>query len=297
MPVDVEGQLAALGEVWNTTIAHVEPSEILSPEAARSGGSVVGIEFIEEEATMIDLQAESHVKESRKGSRRVLLAALVAAAAVVVAIALVLIRRDDPVSPANEPPTTVAAPQALFGPSDAKLTPGTYVIDEVDGALTPQILVTVGAGWSTSESWAIYKGEGQVMTFSRPDGVFLDACQPGDGVHPGPLTTLDGLANALHEQRGWINVSTLSNISIDGYAGKAFQRATPADLSSCTNRQLTSWDGGTGQSYYPAGDTETVWVLDLDGTVIVLETRVNAGQPAEAHAELAAILDSIEIAG
>jgi hypothetical protein len=265
------------------------------------------VSFTEEDATMIDLEAPSQIGEHRKGPRRVLVAGLLAAAAVV-AIALVAIRKDDSVSPADQPSTTVTVlpttpPQALFGTPDEQLAPGTYYVDVFDGASTPRVLVTVGAGWSSDGSWSIGKGEGQLITFSRPDRVFLDACHPGDGYHPGPLTTLDGLVTALSEQGGWVDVTTPSDISIDGYAGKAFQRKTPADFSACTTGgfypDFPSWENGSGVSlgwsFYGPGDSESVLVLDLDGTIVIVETRVNAGQPAEAHAELAALLDSIRI--
>jgi hypothetical protein len=127
------------------------------------------------------------------------------------------------------------------------------------------------------------------MSFSVPDRIFLNACHPGEGDHPAPLNTLDGLVTALTEQAGWIDVTTPSDISINGYAGKAFQRATPSDLSDCPG-DFTSWT----QTVYEPGSANTVWVLDLDGTIIILETRAHAGQPAEA-AELTAILDSIRI--
>lgn len=300
----------------------ITAEEILQRASSQSTGSLatrsrfndqrhvlnqVPVPFTEEEATMIDLETPSQTNEHRKGPKRVLLAGLLTAAAVVV-IALVAIREEEPVSPANQPSTTATAlpttpPQALFGTPDEQLAPGTYYVDVVDGAPTPQILVTVGAGWGSDGSWSIGKGEGQVMTFSRPDRVFVDACHPADGYHPGPLTTLDGLVTALSEQGGWVDVTTPSDISIDGYSGKAFQRTTPADFSACTTGgfypDFPSWENGSGTnlgwSYYPPGDSETVWVLDFDGTVIILETRVNAGQPAEAHAELAALLDSIRI--
>ena len=314
MPADVEQRLAALGKFWNGTIAHVEASEIMSRDTGRSSRSIIGIEgltaaptpeqppgiyqFTEEDATMIDLETSSRPDAQQRGPRRLLLGGLVAAAAVV-AIALVAIREDEPASPANQPSTTVTVPpttppQALFGVSDVPLAPGTYFVDAVEGTPTTRLLVTVGADWKTAGGWALYKGEGQVITFSRPNRVFLDACHPSAGDHPGPLTTLDGLTTALSEQSGWIDVTTPADISIDGHPGKAFQRATPTTLSGCAV-EFTSWEGPTGTSHYPAGDTETVWVLDLDGTIIVLETRLNAGQPAQAQAELAAILDSIRI--
>ena len=87
------------------------------------------------------------------------------------------------------------------------------------------------------------------ITFSRPDRVYLDACHVADGFHPGPVTTLDGLAAALYEQRGWADVTAPSDITIDGHPGKMFQRAAPAVLSDCPNgyqlgtMRLPSTDG------------------------------------------------------
>lgn len=321
MPVDVEQQLAHLGKFWNETISDVEMSEIVTNETARRSPSISDVDglaaaptadqppgirqFTEEEATMIEVETSTRPDEPRQRPKRVLLAALLAAAAVV-AIAFVAIRKDDPERPADQPSTIVTVPSttpppALFGAADVQLAPGTYTVDEVDGTPTTPILVTVGDGWKTLDPrWAIGKGIGQGMTFSRPVRVMLDACHPGDGYHPGPVTTLEGLVAALTEQRGWIDVTNPSDISIDGYAGKAFQRAVPADLSGCSFGsfgEFTSWDGPFHSPYYQAGETSTIWVLDLDGTVIVVEARLDAGQPAEAAEELAAMLDSIRISG
>ena len=63
--------------------------------------------------------------------------------------------------------------------------------------------------------------------------MYSDACHWSDGYHPGPVTTLDGLVAALTEQQGWADVTAPSDISVDGYAGKAFQRTAPADMSDC----------------------------------------------------------------
>ena len=313
MSVDIEKQLARLGRAWDQTVAHVEMSEIVARDAAHRNGSSVGIDglaaapkahqpsginqFTEEQAPMIDLETPSQTDEHRRRPKRVVLAGLVAAAAVA-AIALVAIRKDDPVSPApaEEPPPTVTVPPtttpppALFGTPGALLTPGTYSVDVVDGVPTTPIHVTVGDGFGVFDDFGL-DGDGNAMTFSRLDRVFLDACNPGDE-HPGPLTTLDSLAAALHEQRGWIDVTAPSDISVDGYAGKAFQRTAPADLSACLETHLNSWE----QSVYAPGETVTTWVLDLDGNLIVVEARVEPGQSPEMAAEITAMLDSIRIA-
>ncbi len=51
----------------------------------------------------------------------------------------------------------------------------------------------------------------------------------------------------------------------------------------------------SGGSYYEPGEVETLRVLDLDGTVVVINTNLWPGPTAAAHAEFAAVLDSIRI--
>ena len=285
----------------------IEATVIDGRAAARNADQPTGIyRSTEEEPSMIELETSSRTDKPRQRPKRALLAALVAAAAFVAIVFVAIRKDDDPEGPADQPSTTVTVPpttppQALFGAADVQLEPGTYSVDEVDGVPTMPILVTVGDGWKTLDPrWAIGKGSGQGMTFSRPVRVMLDACHPGDGYYAGRVTTVEGLVAALSEQGGWIDVTTPSDISIDGHAGKAFQRTVPADLSDCSFGsfgEFTSWDGPFHSPYYHAGETAIIWVLDLDGTVIVVEARLDAGLPAEATAELTTMLDSIRIAG
>ena len=78
------------------------------------------------------------------------------------------------------------------------------------------------------------------MTITNPVAVYSDPCHPTDGFYPGPVDTVDGFVTALTEQQGWAEVTAPSDISVDGYVGKAFQRTAPADMSGCTTE-----DGGT----------------------------------------------------
>jgi hypothetical protein len=288
------------------------------------------VPFSDEALTMINLETPVPTEPRRKGGKRVLVAGLLAAAAVA-AIALVVTRDDDAV-PADRPAPAVTVPpttppRALFAtPDGEQLAPGTYFVDEVDGTPTARIFVTIGAGWSNFIDEGIDKGgptprtyspedEDAVgfISFSRPDQVYLDACHLSDGFHPGPVTTLDGLVTALSEQGGWADVTAPSDISIDGYPGKTFQRTAPAVISDCPNMSpghmrlpelggdgLKSWqneDGSNfGGSYYEPGQLETLLVLDIDGTVIVINANLWAGTSAADRAEFADVLDSIRIA-
>ena len=196
--------------------------------------------------TLVD--NESTPSEPSDRRRWGTLIAAAAAVALVVGVLVVFDRDDAP--PADQPATTVTVPQtpprALFGTEGERFEPGTYFVDEVDGTPTARIFVTIGAGWEYSETvnadarilgktdveGSLGDGTG-FITFSRPDRVFSDACRWGDGFYPGPVTALDGLVTALSEQGGWADVTAPSDISIDGYPGKTFQRTAPAVFSDC----------------------------------------------------------------
>ena len=279
-------------------------------------------------------------------------ATLVATLGVVAAMTTLLVvtlmaTRDNIRTPADQPSPTVTVPPTTPprampndaarsagspGPGrDEQLAPGTYYVDEVDGTPTPRIFATIGAGWrdaSNAEGWSIAKNDADIdnlsleefqqhevggMAFSNPVAVYSDACHWEAGYYPGPVDTLDGLVAALTEQQGWAELTTPSDVSIDGYVGKAFQRTVPTDLSDCSMKSedfrsrvadgvpfadIRSWDNGEGwgDHYHEPGQIETLWVLDLDGTMVVITTAAWPEPSVGADADFAAdVLDSIHI--
>jgi hypothetical protein len=218
-------------------------------------------------------------------------------------VVVLVASRDGGVDPTDEPSSTETPsppPRALFGRPGERLAPGTYVIDEVEGSPTAPIFVTIGDGWTNFDDWAILNDDiSGGFNLARTSSVYLDACHWGDGAYTGDVTTFEGLATALAEQGGWADVTTPADIAVDGYVGKAFQRTAPNDFSDCSSatvgrfRSMRSPDGGL--TYYEPGEIETVWVLDLDGTVVLVSARMAPGQPSAAHAELGAVLDSLRI--
>ena len=200
------------------------------------------------------------------------------------------------------------------------MEPGTYYVDEIHGAPTPRISISLGVGWSNFidegvTNWVAPERHPDddigVMTFNRPTRVYLDACHVSDGFHPGPLTTVDGLVAALTEQRGWAEVTAPTDISVDGYLGKTFQRIAPAVISDCPNMSpghmrlpelggdgLMSWQNehdSFGGAYYEPNQHETLMVLDIDGTVVVISSNLWVGTSEADRAAFDAVLDSIRI--
>ena len=282
------------------------------------------VQFTEEVVTMIDVTTTDPTENRQKRPMRFVVAGILAAAAAVVAIVFVASSDVDVVTPADEPSPTVTVPSTtppqplLPNPSGTRLlhAPGTYFVDEVDGTPTARIFFTIGAGW---EDCCFGKGvyqEGGRVAFSRPGRVFSDACHWSDGYYPGPVTTLDEFVAALGEQGGWADVTNPSDISVDGYPGKAFQRTVPAEILDCDSvpglshklpdglgdHAFRIWDSGP---MYDPGEVVTLWVLDIDGTVVVIHTvlfpsvttgaKALEGPSAAARADFAAVLDSIRI--
>ena len=63
------------------------------------------------------------------------------------------------------------------------------------------------------------------------------------------------------------------------------------DFSSWLNEDASNFGG----FYYEPGQSETLLVLDIDGTVVVINANLWAGTSAADRAEFAAVLDSIRI--
>ena len=306
-------------------------SRVLERVAVRD--SRLRVPFSDEALTMIDLDTPVSTEPRRQGTRRVGVAALLAAASVIAIV--VMVTHDDAQHPADQPAPTVTVPpttppQSLSAtPEGEQLVPGTYFVDEVDGTPTQRIFVSIGAGWVDEPARADALADSPMLgkhgrrgigaeddvgfiTFSRPDRVYSDACHLDLGFHPGAVRTLDGLVAALSEQDGWVDVTAPSEISVDGYPGKTFQRTAPAVLADCRNFEpgrmrlselggdgLKSWlnedDSNFGGNYYEPGQFETLLVVDIDGTVVVISANLWAGSSAADRAEFAAVLDSIRI--
>ena len=60
---------------------------------------------------------------------------------------------------------------------------------------------------------------------------------------------------------------------------------------------VQAWENESefGGDFYEPGDTETLLVLDIDGTVVVISSRLFAPSPAWARDQFAAVLDSIHV--
>ncbi len=208
-------------------------------------------------------------------------------------------------SPRATPPPT-SSPRATASPSllplSGDLAAGRYFRNEG----TIRIAFTVPAGWTVSEGSFLYKDRdqpGEVMfTTWLVTHIFSDACQwdPSGGlVDVG--TTVDELVEALANQDGR-EASTPTDVTVSGFTGKRIELTVPADLdtSTCSSENLRYWPGAgpdlrSGLCCNPAGNTDAVYVVDVDGHRPVLIARHYPESSRQNRAELRAIVDSIQI--
>ena len=103
------------------------------------------------------------------------------------------------------------------------------------------------------------------------------------------------------------DASAPMDITVDGYTGKSITLHVPDDaatreeaFSECDEQTFASWAGGgdspsAGPSRYHQGpgQIDELWILDVNGELIVMDAMYGAETPAEQLAELHAILESM----
>ena len=134
----------------------------------------------------------------------------------------------------------------------------------------------------------------------------VDACNDKSFRTPAVGPSVDDLAEALLDLPPFEVVSPAADVSAYGYRGKHLVLRIPDDMvandglfEDCTGtiRAWTSqiFDGTAYYGYVRPGDTEEYWILDVEGTRLVISVLTAAGTSSQLVAEGQAVLDSIEI--
>ena len=195
-------------------------------------------------------------------------------------------------SPAQEP-SPAPTPVSIQGTTE--LDPGTYAI----GTWFPvQFDLTITDNWETwgadGDIVRIWKpcevGDcySAILTFEIVDFPYIDPCagtvgqEVGDGV--------EDLVNALANVPGF-EAGPVTDVSLDGYAGKSFDFAFVGDADqSCVGDATWQWLTGDDRVGWGPDADQRVIVLDVDGTRLVVDAVTYSGD----RQEMDAIIDSID---
>jgi hypothetical protein len=198
----------------------------------------------------------------------------------------------------------------------APLEPGTYTIDpDLDPSTPPRVVYEVPAeGWAQWIGAAKPADDGFVMvSITTVTNLVRHGCRDHSWTDPPVGPSVDDLAAALADLAPFRVTSPPTDVTIYGYRGTHLELTVP-DLpvegegddrrfARCAGGTLKSWvaaiDTAAGDAFYgyngEPGRTEEFWILDVDGTRLMIEANWSPASPGKDVAEMRAILDSIRI--
>ena len=236
------------------------------------------------------------------------------AAAAVLAVAIVgygLLPVSDPGGQATVMPSTAPTPspeRTRTGSPPPPLMPngplaaGTYLMLPFSSPLASlKVTLTVPDGWGGWPPNAVTPAAGP----GGPDGgavalllvtaLYRDPCRADSG---GPLIpageTVRDLVLAFTEVQGY-NVGSPKEVTLGGYSGTRIALVMPdkLDFTTCERGEYWIWDSGP-----PAqgpGNRWSVWILDVEGTRVVILGHDFPGTSATDQIQLQDIVSSIRI--
>jgi hypothetical protein len=238
------------------------------------------------------------------------------AAAVVVAVLVGAQLFGSPNQRVGAEPSATATPASTSEPTPSPSAEAQeYVIadgEEPDPADSyPPLTVTLPSGWRIDGATGVVVKD----TTDAPDGSFIitfaereywiygDPCQWSTTRPDTPATTVDEVVAALTAQSSR-DATAPVDVTVDGYAGKSITLHVPDDASfdECDEGNFGYWasidpefgDDGVSPSRHAQapGQVDTLYVLDLDGVVMIIDASSYAGTPAGDVAALEAIVQS-----
>jgi hypothetical protein len=204
---------------------------------------------------------------------------------------------------------TVDSSLTSFYRSEPELLPaGGYVADQVfDG----RIAFDVPANWTSLEHkrgvafllktvdarpvWTV--DNTVVLGIYAVDRVYQDPCRdrdPATGAPPTLLGFVAGLTHAVGYEAGPIEDTT-----VGGRPATVFDLRNKIDDAECRSEHFSQWtfrtESGVGQGNgsSTAGTHQRIWLVDVDGTVILINADSGEDSYAEDVEELYQIVESI----
>jgi hypothetical protein len=139
--------------------------------------------------------------------------------------------------------------------------------------------------------------------------VVQEGCTAHVAADPPVGPTVDDMATALAVLSPFVLTKPPTAVTIDGFSGKYLELTVPdlavelseddAVFTDCADGELWSWMGAplsfAYHGYTHPGQVEEFWLLDVDGTRLMIVAGTSPGSSEGDIAELRSILDSIDI--
>lgn len=209
-----------------------------------------------------------------------------------------------------------AVPSATATASAAEPSPSAASISHVLWDGPPRItLILPNLGWSGGAGGGILEkgpagggppeGAGMI-TFSGRLHVYGDPCHWESTRPATPATTVDELVAALAAQPSRAAEAPV-DVTVGGHAGKAIALHVPDDLAfsadaftECDQGKFASFgddaEPGPARFHQGPGQIDELYLLDVNGVLVTIDTFYYAGTPAAVVDELRAIVQSATFA-
>jgi hypothetical protein len=213
-------------------------------------------------------------------------------------------------------PTLTAAPSA---PAAGGLEVGsTHILwDRTNGesdvcCLGMKITVTIPApGWYADQMGILTKdnnadapsGAGLIV-FADVNDLFVgmgdifvyeDPCHWESTTPETPVTTVDEAVAALAAQASR-DATDIEDVTLDGHTGKRITLHVPEDavFADCDLGEFRTFVEGEDSARYhqDPGQIDLLWILDVDGELVILDVAYYEGTPESVLDEMAAIVES-----
>jgi hypothetical protein len=151
-----------------------------------------------------------------------------------------------------------------------------------------------GANYSSKSMGGLWsRSENAILVISPGVRPFEDPCTlPLVMVDVGP--SVDDLVNALVDMP--VQVSPITETMFDGYPARQMTFTAPEAREGCEDGHFFTWRWANGINHGVApGDETTAWVVDVEGTRVLIAAGTEPDATSQEVAELRQAVDSISL--
>lgn len=200
--------------------------------------------------------------------------------------------RNTPTEPGRSPSGWTPIPLS----SDDSLPAGRLGMTANGRSDAPWAVVEVPEHFSTIDGWVIFdedpKGGGGVGYWTVSE-VVRDPCSEPDPMEVG--STVEELATAFKQQR-LTRVTEPVPVTVDGYNGLSLELHLPKDVDFATCPEYNVWESDPAGARHMGrpGEFDRLWILDVEGDVVVLTVTADTDVPPSALERLTGMVESVE---